>query len=161
MITRILLAVDDSEGALAAARVAIDLAARLGARLRVVNVVQDGRFGQTLEAASGHPGLGARRGHAAAAVLGHVAELARRCGVKAETSQLQGYPARRILDRNHQELAPRNACKVFRHEGRDRDVLRLRRECAARNHQRNNQSCDRLHPRPSHTPAMTGRGVDL
>ena len=57
MITRILLAVDDSPGALAAARIAVDLAAHLGARLRVVNVVQDGRLAETLEAASGSPGL--------------------------------------------------------------------------------------------------------
>jgi nucleotide-binding universal stress UspA family protein len=98
MIARILLAVDDSEGSLAAARVAIDLAAHLDARLRVVNVVHDGRLGQTLEAAAGHPDLGARRAHAGAAVLGHVAELARRSGVKAETCQLEGSPAQRILD---------------------------------------------------------------
>ena len=98
MITRILLAVDDSPGALAAARVAVDLAARLGARLRVVNVVQDGRLAETLEAASGSPGLRERRGSAAAALLDHVGELARRSGVAVETCQLEGSPARRILD---------------------------------------------------------------
>jgi nucleotide-binding universal stress UspA family protein len=97
MITRILLAVDDSPGALAAARVAVDLAARLGGRLRVVNVVRDGHLAEILAAAAGSPGLRERRGDAAAAVLDHVGELARRAGVPVETCQLEGSPARRIL----------------------------------------------------------------
>jgi nucleotide-binding universal stress UspA family protein len=43
-------------------------------------------------------GLRERRDHAAAAVLAHVGELARRAGVQVETSRLEGSPARRILD---------------------------------------------------------------
>lgn len=97
MIRRILLAVDDSPGGLAAARAAVDLAAGLGARLRVVNVVRDGRLAETLEAVSGAVGLHERRSDAAAAVLEHVGELARRAGVQVETCRLEGSPARRIL----------------------------------------------------------------
>ena len=97
MISRILLGVDDSPGGLAAARVAVDLAAGLGARLRVVNVVEDGRLAETMAAVSGAGGLRERRGHAAAAVLEHVGELARRAGVQVETCRLEGSPARRIL----------------------------------------------------------------
>ena len=75
MISRILLGVDDSPGGLAAARVAVDLAAGLGARLRVVNVVEDGKLAETMEAVSGAGGgLRERRGDAAAAVLEHVGE---------------------------------------------------------------------------------------
>ena len=97
MISRILLGVDDSPGGLAAARVAVDLAAGLGARLRVVNVVEDGRLAETIEAVSGAGGFRERRGDAAAAVLEHVGELARRAGVQVETCRLEGSPARRIL----------------------------------------------------------------
>jgi nucleotide-binding universal stress UspA family protein len=97
MITRILAAVDDSPAALTAARAAVDLAARLGARVRAVNVLRDGALGDTFEAVSGDPRVRERRGVAAAAVLGHVAGLARRSGVEVETCQLHGDPARRIL----------------------------------------------------------------
>ena len=97
MISRILLAVDDSPGGLAAARVAVDLAAGLGARLRVVNVVEDGRLAETIEAVSGAGGLRERRGAAGAAVVEHVGELARRAGVEVQACRLEGFPARRIL----------------------------------------------------------------
>lgn len=97
MITRILTAVDDSPAALTAARAAVDLAAQLGARVRVVNVLRDGALGDTLAAVSGDPRVGERRGVAAASVLGHVARLARRAGLQVETCQLHGEPARRIL----------------------------------------------------------------
>jgi nucleotide-binding universal stress UspA family protein len=97
MTTRILLAVDDSPGGLVAAHVAIDLAARLGARLRAVNVLRDGVLTEILEAMTGSPGMGERRGEAATAVLRQVAALARRSGVDVETSQLEGSPAVRIL----------------------------------------------------------------
>jgi hypothetical protein len=86
MITRLLLAVDDSPGALAAARVAVDR----GARPRVLNVVHDGELAERLAAASGSPGLRERRDHAAAAVPEHIGEFARRSGVEVETCQLEG-----------------------------------------------------------------------
>jgi nucleotide-binding universal stress UspA family protein len=97
MITRILTAVDDSPAALTGARAAIELAGRLGARVRAVNVLRDGALGDTLVAVSGDPGVGERRGVAAASVLDHVARLAQRSGVDLETCQLRGEPARRIL----------------------------------------------------------------
>jgi nucleotide-binding universal stress UspA family protein len=97
MIARILLAVDDSPAALEAARTAVDLAARLHASVRAVNVLRDGVLGAALTAASADPGVAARRGVAAASVLDHVARLARRLGVTVETGQLQGQPAGCIL----------------------------------------------------------------
>ena len=76
MISRILLGATTRRG-LAAARVAVDLAAGLGTRLQV-GVVEDGRLAETMAAVSGAGGLRERRGDAAAAVLEHVGELARR-----------------------------------------------------------------------------------
>jgi nucleotide-binding universal stress UspA family protein len=97
MITRILVAVDDSPASLRAARLAVELAAGLGARLRVVNVLRDHLLTQALEEISRTAGVGARRDIAAAGVLGHVAALAEAAGVEVETRQLEGEPARRIL----------------------------------------------------------------
>ncbi len=97
MITRILVAVDDSPASLGAARAAVELAASLGARLRAVNVLRDHVLSQTLERMSGYQHVGERRDIAAAGVLGHVAALARCSGVEVETCQLEGEPARCIL----------------------------------------------------------------
>lgn len=96
MITRILVAVDDSPAALEAARAAIELAARFGARIRAVNVLRDHVLSDELERL-GYRHVGERRGIAAAGVLGRVAALARAAGVEAETCQLEGEPARGIL----------------------------------------------------------------
>jgi nucleotide-binding universal stress UspA family protein len=97
MITRILLAVDDSPGALAAARTAVELAAPLGARIRAVHVLRDHVLSDALEAATGHPDLEERRDVAASSVLDHVALLARQAGVDVEQDQLEGEPASCIL----------------------------------------------------------------
>ncbi len=98
MISRILVAVDDSPASLGAARAAVELAAGLGARLRAVNVLRDHVLSQTLERMSGYQRVGERRDIAAAGVLGHVAALARAAGVEeVETCQLEGEPARCIL----------------------------------------------------------------
>jgi nucleotide-binding universal stress UspA family protein len=97
MITRILVAVDDSPASLEAARAATELAASLGARLRVVNVLRDHLLSQALEHLSGYAEVGERRGIAAAGVLDHVATLARASGVEVETRQMEGEPARCIL----------------------------------------------------------------
>lgn len=75
---RILVAVDDSPAGLAATRVAVGLAARLGASLRLVHVVADSP--------------------PAAAVFRHVEALARVAGVEAEHVELYGEPARLILE---------------------------------------------------------------
>jgi nucleotide-binding universal stress UspA family protein len=97
MITRILVAVDDSPASLHAARFAVELAAGLGARLRVVNVLQDHLLTQALEHTTGTAGVGARREIAAAGVLDRVVGLADAARVQVETVQLEGEPARRIL----------------------------------------------------------------
>jgi nucleotide-binding universal stress UspA family protein len=97
MITRILVAVDDSPASMEAARTAVKLAASLGARLRVVNALRDHLLSQELEHISGYHGVGERRDIAAAGVLGQVAALARASGVEVETHQMEGEPARCIL----------------------------------------------------------------
>jgi nucleotide-binding universal stress UspA family protein len=92
MIGRILLAVDDSAPSIAATRVAVALAAALGARLRAVTVVAG-------EVPPG-PGPGSDRGRAdsSAAVLRHVGRAAARSGIAAEGVALTGRPAMVILD---------------------------------------------------------------
>ncbi|HZD67687.1 MAG TPA: universal stress protein [Actinomycetes bacterium] len=97
MITRVLVAVDDSPPSLGAARTAVELAASVGARLRAVNVLRDHVLSDALERMSGYRGVGERRDAAAAGVLGHVVALARASGVEVETVQLEGEPASCIL----------------------------------------------------------------
>jgi nucleotide-binding universal stress UspA family protein len=97
MIGRILVAVDDSPGGLAAARTAIMLAASLAAQLRAVHVLVDGDLDRALAAV--HSGdVRARRSFGATAVLDHVARRAAQAGVKTETVSLGGEPARCLLD---------------------------------------------------------------
>jgi nucleotide-binding universal stress UspA family protein len=97
MIGRILVAVDDSPGGLAAARMAIMLAASLAAQLRAVHVLVDGEIERALGAL--HSGdVRTRRDLGATAVLDHVARRAAQAGVIAETVSLGGEPARCILD---------------------------------------------------------------
>jgi nucleotide-binding universal stress UspA family protein len=98
MIQRLLLAVDDSPAALRAARLAIDLAARLNARLLVVHVVRDHGLTDVVARATHRPDAAERRADAAESVLGHVTRLAEAAGVKAEPHLLGGDPATRILD---------------------------------------------------------------
>lgn len=88
MKQRILVAVDDSRAGLAATRVAVGLAAQLGASLRLVHVVTgpDPAADTTLA----EP--------AASAMLRHVEALATAAGVEAEPVELHGEPARLILD---------------------------------------------------------------
>lgn len=97
MTTRILLAVDDSPAAMAAARVALDLAARLPARIRALSVVADHLLSDVLARRSDYPDLPARRATAGTSVLEHITELARQAGLDIETRQLGGEPARHIL----------------------------------------------------------------
>lgn len=75
---RILVAVDDSAAGLAATRVAVGLAAQLGASLRLVHVVADSP--------------------PAAALFRHLEALARAAGVEAEHVELYGDPAHLILE---------------------------------------------------------------
>ncbi len=98
MIERILLAVDDSPDSLAAARLAIELAGTLNARLRIIHVSADHLLDAAVEAASGRPAVGVRRAQSAAAILTRVAGLAEAAGVAAETNLLAGDAGPAILD---------------------------------------------------------------
>lgn len=104
MISRILLAVDDSAAALAAARFAVDLAAACGAALNAVHVLADGELTATLAAVSGEARAGGvealawRRRAGGEALLHHVADLGARAGIHVELNQLWGEPASRILE---------------------------------------------------------------
>jgi nucleotide-binding universal stress UspA family protein len=90
---RILVAVDDSAPGLAAARIAIELAAALGAALRAITVDSDGSIATRL-----HDATAAGRQHAAAeAVLRHVAGLADRAGVSHEQMAREGDIAKTIV----------------------------------------------------------------
>ncbi|WP_031171637.1 universal stress protein [Streptosporangium roseum] len=97
MITRILLAVDDSPAAMAAARHAIELAACLGARLHVVTVLSDHPLSDLVTRVASRPGVHERRDQAAGALLDHVVRLARVSEVDADARLLEGDVAHRIL----------------------------------------------------------------
>lgn len=102
MITRILVAVDDSPAGLAAARLAMGLAVVCGADARAVTVLMDGLIDQTLSGIGGGvesvDALRARRGGGQTALLRHVVDLGRGQGIVPETVALLGEPAPCILD---------------------------------------------------------------
>lgn len=98
MIDRILLAVDDSPDALAAARLAVELAVGLGGELRVVHVVADHELDALLQTGATERDLAARRESSAASVLARVSDLARGQGVPVSTRLRQGEVARAVLD---------------------------------------------------------------
>jgi nucleotide-binding universal stress UspA family protein len=98
MIHRVLLAVDDSADSLAAARLAVDLAARHGHLLRAVHVSADGALDEALRTASARPGVGTRRGRSEAAVLARVQRLAEEAGATVEVALLHGEVARVLLE---------------------------------------------------------------
>jgi|SoimicmetaTmtLPB_FD_contig_61_2554391_length_1633_multi_3_in_0_out_0_2 nucleotide-binding universal stress UspA family protein len=97
MISRILLAVDDSPAALTATEVTLDLASRLGARVLAVNVVSRYLLSTLHASGSGISSIDKRQEPAAAAVLRHVARMAERATVDLETQQLEGDVARHVL----------------------------------------------------------------
>jgi nucleotide-binding universal stress UspA family protein len=95
---RILVAVDDSPAALAAARLAVRLAAEYGAVLRFVHVLGDGELVRALATpAERGQQVDLRRSTASQALLRHVAAEATRAGVRAETVGLEGHPASLLL----------------------------------------------------------------
>ena len=98
MNDRFLVAVDDSPAGLTAARTAVDLAARLGAAVLFVHVVADGAVTSMSGGAGGNAQVAERRDLAASSLLHHVAGIAQRAGVAAETRRLEGEPAGRVLD---------------------------------------------------------------
>ena len=98
MIERVLLAVDDSPDSLAATKIAVEVVAALGARLRAVHVSADHLLDAALEAASGQPAAGTRRARSAVAVLERASALADTAGIAAETDLLAGDVGPAILD---------------------------------------------------------------
>ena len=99
MTDRVLVAVEDSAAGLHTAAVAVALAAALGSRLLVVHVVTDGQVLSALGAfAHDRARVAERRRESGASLLRHVAVLARDAGVPADTLELEGDPAPRILD---------------------------------------------------------------
>jgi nucleotide-binding universal stress UspA family protein len=101
MISRILLAVDDSPAGLAAADVAMRLAHTCQADVRAVTVLLDGPFEARLasEARTGEApeALRARRGGGQNALLRHIVALGLRHEVVPHTVALVGTPAPSIL----------------------------------------------------------------
>lgn len=95
MITRILVAVDDSPAALAAARCAVALATDLRCDLLAVTVLRDHLFDQQIAASPGQ--VRERREQAATATLRHVRKLAQDAGVRVETVRLSGTPVTEVL----------------------------------------------------------------
>jgi nucleotide-binding universal stress UspA family protein len=96
--SRVLLAVDDSRPALAAARTAVGLAAALRARLCAVTVLADGVLTRRIAGITGDGEAAARRELMSASVLRHVAALAKRSGVPVDSVIAEGEPAAAILD---------------------------------------------------------------
>lgn len=94
-LLRILVAVDDSPAAVAAARTALDLAADHGGALRVVTVVHDHLLARALD-----DGAAAERRLVTAgqAVLGWLADLASSRGVPCDVVLRDGEPFRQIID---------------------------------------------------------------
>jgi len=97
VIDRVLLAVEDSPDALAAARTAVDIARGMRARLRIVHVLVDHEFDAGLAAATGAGREGGGR-PAATTILRRVTAIAEAAGVEVETAVLDGGIGQAILD---------------------------------------------------------------
>lgn len=95
---RILVAVDDSPAGLRAAHVAAELAHCLpGAELHFVHVLGDGEVERRARPLHVDGTLARRRAEASASLLVHVAALAHRVGVAADTLAAEGVPAGVLL----------------------------------------------------------------
>lgn len=92
----VVVAVEDSSAAFAAARAAVDLAAALGAKVVAVNVDADHRT-ERLAASGAVADAARRRAEAGLAALAHVERLARQAGVGVTVVQLPGTVAHTIL----------------------------------------------------------------
>lgn len=95
--TRILVAVNDSPAALAAGRVAVELARQTGAALRFVHVLTDHELVHALAEVEREGQLGERRARAATSLLRHMEAKAKHGGVDADSVSLEGEPARLVL----------------------------------------------------------------
>ena len=94
---RILVAVDDSPAALAAAHAAVDLAAPSGAHIRFVHVIGDGELVRALAKLGRDGQLADTRSSAADSLLRHVTAEAHRAGVQADGASLTGAAAALLL----------------------------------------------------------------
>lgn len=97
MISRMLLAVDDSPASLAAARLATSVAGSLGARLRVVHVVVDHELDRAIQRASVRPAARARASQGRHALLTRVTGMAEAAGAARESALLTGPVGRAVL----------------------------------------------------------------
>lgn len=97
MVDRVLVAVEDTPAAMRAARMAVDLARRTGASMRVVTVLRDGVLTAALTRSSTAPQVEERQQAALASVLGHVRGMAAAEGVPAQTCERLGEPGPEIL----------------------------------------------------------------
>ena len=95
---RMLVAVNDSPAALAAARLAVALATQTDAHLRFVHVTVDGELDRALRSVHHDDRLTERRARGAGHLLRHVEAQAERAGVTVETRNLQGDPAHVLLE---------------------------------------------------------------
>lgn len=95
--TKVLVAVDDSPAALAAVRLAVDVARHTGACIRFVHVTADGELLSALRALHHGDGLVERRVRGAGLLLRHVEAEAERAGVVSDTRNLEGDPAHVLL----------------------------------------------------------------
>jgi len=96
VISKILVAVEDSAPALRAALVAGELGAGLGATVRALTVLQDGVLSTRISEVSGRPAAAGRR-QAMTGVLAHVARLTAGAGARAELCEREGAPGPVIL----------------------------------------------------------------
>jgi nucleotide-binding universal stress UspA family protein len=95
--SRVLVAIDDSPAALAAAAAAVDLATHLGARIRFLHVTGDGELVRALTSIAHGERLQERRSRATASLLRHVLTQAQDANVAADTLGLDGDPAGVVL----------------------------------------------------------------
>jgi nucleotide-binding universal stress UspA family protein len=90
VITQILVAVDDSPASRAAAKLAVYLAAGLGARLRVVHVAVDHELAEALAAATPRSQVPGRVARGREALLTRMSGLATAAGVEVAALLLDG-----------------------------------------------------------------------
>lgn len=97
MITRVLVAVDDTGASIRAASVAAELADRTGCRLRALNVFQDGVLTGFVAEVVGDGAVEEARRVAGSSILEHVGRIARSHGVCVESCERDGEPGPEIL----------------------------------------------------------------
>jgi len=97
VISKVLVAVDDSPAGMRAVAVGCELGARLGCSVRLLTVFRDGRVTAAVGQVTSEGDVSTRRLGAAESVLAHAARLAARLGVPAEAYERFGEPGRALL----------------------------------------------------------------